>query len=197
MKGWRMHSRYRSLCRNHKQSVNLQLPPTTQTRKVPWCQKKDKAEVFVKIVLLSCHRIIYTNYISLACCRCNPQTCLGNDFPSEKATLLIYWEKNWVCTVSTSVNVYYIQIRNSHPCLSSCGNVILNQCIKDSPCVNTNYQVKCSSQKGFPLPNVFCHKCPGSNNHYSRRCNASVYRRNLCYFAHYHAYVCYDSSLRD
>lgn len=46
--------------------------------------------------------------------------------------LLIFWEKNWVCS---SVNVYYSSIKNSHPCLFSCGDVIWIQCIKDRLCV--------------------------------------------------------------
>lgn len=42
--------------------------------------------------------------------------------------------------------------------------------VKDCPCVlPKNYQVQCSCQKGFPLPNVFRHKCPGLNHRYSLR----------------------------
>lgn len=107
----------------------------TQTRKVQWCQKRIQQRCMWKVFFYPAIELLIKINILLACCDCNPQTCLSNDFPSEKAMLLICWEKNWVCTVCTSVNVYYSSMKNSHPCLFSCGDVIWIHCIKDRPCV--------------------------------------------------------------
>lgn len=74
--------------------------------------KKKDSEVCVrmcvwKVFFYPAIELFIRNNILLACCSCNPQTHLSNDFPSEKAAVPLYWEKNWACTVCTCVNVYH------------------------------------------------------------------------------------------
>lgn len=85
------------------------------------------------------------------------------------------WPLAWkrtgsVCTGCTSVNVDHSSVQKTPTlALFVCGGGDLTA-VKDCPCVlPKNYQVQCSCQKGFPLPNVFRHKCPGLNNRYGLR----------------------------
>lgn len=84
----------------------------TQTRKVQCCPKKGAKEVCKCEMFFSpaIELFIKINLFFRLVCSCKVQACLSNDFPSEAAVVRICWEKNWVCTVCTGVNVYYSQI---------------------------------------------------------------------------------------